>query len=68
MQTICNSVFIYALLFLFSFELAGPPESVQMETGATIHTKNGLMMRVSRREHTSEEETTVSPVLSSTSG
>lgn len=34
----------------FDFELAVPAEEVGMDTGATIHTRNGLMMKVSRRD------------------
>lgn len=37
------------LMRRFDFTLAGKPEDVGLETGATIHTKNGLMMRVERR-------------------
>ena len=33
----------------FDFELAVPPEEVGMVTGATIHTENGLKMRLRRR-------------------
>ena len=34
----------------FDFSLAVNPEEVGIYTGATIHTRNGLMMRVKRRE------------------
>ena len=34
----------------FDFSLAVKPEEVGIYTGATIHTRNGLMMRVKRRE------------------
>lgn len=37
------------LLRAFDFELAGKAEDVGMATGATIHTRNGLAMRVRRR-------------------
>ncbi|GLC58319.1 hypothetical protein PLESTB_001346100 [Pleodorina starrii] len=37
------------LLRRFEFRIEGPPEKVGMATGATIHTANGLHMRVSRR-------------------
>jgi cytochrome P450 len=37
------------LLRRFDFELAVKPEEVGMATGATIHTRDGLKMRVSRR-------------------
>lgn len=33
----------------FDFEFAGSPDDVGMKTGATIHTMNGLNMRVRRR-------------------
>ncbi|GIL44064.1 hypothetical protein Vafri_1625 [Volvox africanus] len=33
----------------FNFRLAVPPEKVGMATGATIHTANGLLMKVTRR-------------------
>jgi hypothetical protein len=32
------------------FRLATTPEQVGMATGATIHTANGMMMRVARRQ------------------
>lgn len=35
------------LLKQYNFEFAIPPEDVGMKTGATIHTVNGLLMRVS---------------------
>ena len=38
------------LLRRFDFELAVPVEEVGMATGATIHTRDGLKMRVRRRE------------------
>lgn len=37
----------------FDFEFAIPPEEVGMKTGATIHTMNGLMMRVFAVDETS---------------
>ncbi len=37
------------LLRAFTFELAVPASAVGMATGATIHTANGLSMRVRRR-------------------
>lgn len=37
------------LLRRFTFRLAGPAEAVGMATGATIHTANGMMMRVTPR-------------------
>nr|ATG70863.1 cytochrome P450 [Callitropsis vietnamensis] len=38
------------LLQKFDLELKGSPESVQIVTGATIHTKNGLWCKIKRRE------------------
>ena len=32
----------------YNFEFEGSPDDVGMQTGATIHTMNGLNMRVSR--------------------
>ncbi len=43
------SVAFAMLLRRFTFRLAGTPESVGMATGATIHTANGLQMRVTAR-------------------
>jgi cytochrome P450 len=43
------TITLAVLLRRFEFELATPPESVGMYTGATIHTRNGLMMRVRER-------------------
>ncbi|CEM10973.1 unnamed protein product [Vitrella brassicaformis CCMP3155] len=43
------SVTLSLLLRRFSFELAVPAHEVGMKTGATIHTKNGLIMKVARR-------------------
>jgi cytochrome P450 len=37
------------LLRRFTFRLAATPEEIGMATGATIHTANGMMMRVTRR-------------------
>lgn len=37
------------ILRRFEFELAGKPEDVGFETGATIHTKNGLKLKMRRR-------------------
>ncbi|KAJ1390270.1 cytochrome P450, partial [Ochromonadaceae sp. CCMP2298] len=34
----------------FDLTLAIPAAEVGMRTGATIHTENGLMMRISRRQ------------------
>lgn len=38
------------LLRRYQFRLAVPAEQVGMATGATIHTANGLMMRVTKRQ------------------
>lgn len=37
------------LLQKFDVELRGPPESVELVTGATIHTKNGLWCKLRKR-------------------
>ena len=37
------------LLKKFDFELACSPSNVEMITGATIHTKKGLPMKIKRR-------------------
>lgn len=55
------------MISVCSFELAGPPESVSMESGATIHTANGLFMRIKRRQFQSNtEQETESEMLSAT--
>jgi len=38
------------LLRRFTFRLAATPEEIGMATGATIHTANGMMARVTRRQ------------------
>ncbi|KAK9846940.1 hypothetical protein WJX84_011063 [Apatococcus fuscideae] len=43
------TVALAMLLRRFHFSLAGRPEDVGMATGATIHTANGLKMRIRRR-------------------
>lgn len=43
------SVAFAMLLRRFTFRLNGAPEDVGMATGATIHTANGLVMRVTER-------------------
>jgi len=43
----------------FDFNLAIKPEDVGIYTGATIHTRNGLMMKVSNRKDTSKDEVRV---------
>jgi cytochrome P450 len=51
------------LLRRYDIQLAGQPEDVQMQTGATIHTKDGLWCRLKRRKAgaagKSEEKATV---------
>ena len=44
-----STVVLARLLQRYDFKLAGGAEEVGMQTGATIHTANGLKMRVSRR-------------------
>uniref|UniRef100_A0A0G4FU94 Cytochrome P450 n=1 Tax=Chromera velia CCMP2878 TaxID=1169474 RepID=A0A0G4FU94_9ALVE len=49
------SVALATLVRNFDFELQGSPRNVGMKTGATIHTKNGLKMRVWRRKKPSRQ-------------
>ena len=42
-------VILSKVLGSYDLELAGKPEDVGMSTGATIHTKNGLQMRLTPR-------------------
>jgi len=42
-------VILVNVLGKYDLALAGAPEDVGMSTGATIHTKNGLQMRLSPR-------------------
>ncbi|KAL6629932.1 hypothetical protein ACP70R_029697 [Stipagrostis hirtigluma subsp. patula] len=44
-----STVALAMLLRKFDVELRGSPDEVEMVTGATIHTKNGLWCRVRRR-------------------
>lgn len=44
-----SSVVLAMVLQRYDFEFAIPPETVGMTTGATIHTANGLKMRVKPR-------------------
>eukprot|EP00210_Caulerpa_lentillifera_P000713 g690.t1 len=44
-----SCVCLSMLIRRFNFELNGPPDVVQMESGATIHTTNGLPMKVTCR-------------------
>lgn len=51
MFAVLESVVSLAILVRrFDFVLSKPEEGVEMTTGATIHTKNGLNMRVRRRD------------------
>eukprot|EP00271_Cylindrocystis_brebissonii_P005535 TRINITY_DN1761_c0_g1_i3.p1 TRINITY_DN1761_c0_g1~~TRINITY_DN1761_c0_g1_i3.p1 ORF type:complete len:251 (+),score=48.02 TRINITY_DN1761_c0_g1_i3:157-909(+) len=45
-----STVALVGLLRRFDVRLAGTPEDVQLVTGATIHTKDGLWCRVSERQ------------------
>ena len=42
-------VILSSVLSRYDMQLAGAPEDVGMSTGATIHTKNGLMVRLTPR-------------------
>jgi hypothetical protein len=44
------------LLRRFTFRLAVPAEQVGMATGATIHTANGMMMRVTPRQQQQQQQ------------
>lgn len=44
------------LLRRFTFRLAVPVEQVGMATGATIHTANGMMMRVAARQQQQQQQ------------
>lgn len=44
------TVALAMLLRRYDFQLAGSPEDVELVTGATIHTKNGLWCQVSKRQ------------------
>jgi cytochrome P450 len=43
-------VILTSLIRRFDFNLFGKTSNVQMTTGATIHTKNGLLMNIKRRD------------------
>ncbi|XP_062107006.1 cytochrome P450 97B2, chloroplastic isoform X1 [Humulus lupulus] len=45
------TVALAMLLQKFDVELKGSPESVELVTGATIHTKNGLWCKLRKRSH-----------------
>lgn len=42
----------------YNFEFATSPKDVGMATGATIHTANGLRMKVTRRQVASQQRQT----------
>lgn len=44
-----STIALAMLLQKFDVELKGGPESVELVTGATIHTKNGLWCKLRRR-------------------
>ena len=44
-----STVALAMLLQNFELELKGTPESVELVTGATIHTKNGMWCKLSKR-------------------
>ncbi|MBA0791186.1 hypothetical protein Gohar_015779, partial [Gossypium harknessii] len=46
-----STVALAMLLQKFDVELRGSPESVELVTGATIHTKNGLWCKLKRRSN-----------------
>lgn len=45
-----STIALAMLLQKFDIELKGSPESVELVTGATIHTKNGLWCRLKKRD------------------
>jgi len=49
-----STVGLAMLLQKFDIELKDPPESTQIVTGATIHTKSGLWCKIKRRKDHSE--------------
>ncbi|KAL6982829.1 hypothetical protein U1Q18_016222 [Sarracenia purpurea var. burkii] len=44
-----STIALAMLLRKFDVELKGSPESVELVTGATIHTKNGLWCKLKKR-------------------
>lgn len=46
-----STVALTMLLQNFDVELKGTPESVELVTGATIHTKNGMWCRLKKRSN-----------------
>ncbi|GMH34195.1 hypothetical protein BSKO_02029 [Bryopsis sp. KO-2023] len=53
------------LLRRFKFTLQGKPEDMKMATGATIHTADGLMMTIEKREASTSSSTKSEAVASS---
>lgn len=50
-----STVALAMLLQKFDVELKGSPESVELVTGATIHTKNGLWCKLRKRTHNNKK-------------
>lgn len=46
-----STVALAMLLQKFDIQMKGPPESVDLVTGATIHTKNGLWCKLRKRSN-----------------
>ena len=55
------TVTLAMILRRFEFEFVNSPEDVGMRTGATIHTRNGLYMKVKRRENINTGITDINP-------
>lgn len=49
-----STIALAMLLQKFEVELKGSPDSVELVTGATIHTKNGLCCRLKNRSITAK--------------
>ncbi|KAJ0810829.1 putative cytochrome P450 [Helianthus annuus] len=47
-----STIALAMLLQKFDVELKGSPDSVELVTGATIHTKSGLFCKLKKRSHT----------------
>lgn len=58
-------VFMAQFLRSYDFELAAPPESIGMKTGATIHTANGLPVSLRAREQSGMKTVTETSSVSS---
>lgn len=50
-----STIALALLLRKFDVRLKGSPESVELVTGATIHTKNGLFCKLKNRSHSEDE-------------